>query len=109
MTGISQSNLKELHMATMDTPITERRHIPDRRTAMTKMHQRSRMSALDWIAMALMIIGSINWGLVGLFNVNLVASLFGEQSLISRIIYVAVGIAALYSLYLSSKMASDKT
>jgi hypothetical protein len=67
------------------------------------------MSTLDWIAMALMIIGGINWGLIGLFNVDLVASLFGQQSLISRIIYLAVGISALYSLYLSSKMAQKHT
>lgn len=95
-------------MATMDTSMTERRHIPDRRSAMSKMHHRSRMSAIDWIAMALLIIGGINWGLVGLFDVNLVASLFGEQSLISRIVYLAVGLSAIYSLYLSSKMAKDQ-
>ncbi len=96
-------------MATMDTPITDRRHMPDRRTSMhSAQHHRSRMSAVDWIAMALLIIGGLNWGLVGLFNVNLVASLFGEQSLISRIVYLAVGLSALYSLYLSSKMASDR-
>lgn len=98
-------------MATMDTPISERRHIPDRRTASTSLarHRTTHFSAIDWIAMALMIVGGINWGLVGLFNFNLVAFLFGEQSLISRIIYLAVGISALYSLYLSSKMAQKQT
>ncbi|TCS35761.1 hypothetical protein EDC30_10960 [Paucimonas lemoignei] len=98
-------------MATMDTPITERRHIPDRRSASDSVnrHKAAHYSAIDWIAMALMIVGGINWGLVGLFNFDLVASLFGEQSLISRIIYVAVGISALYSLYLSSKMAQKDT
>lgn len=97
-------------MATMDTPISERRHIPDRRaTSTSKTQHQSRMSALDWIAMALLTIGGLNWGLVGLFDVNLVAALFGEQSLVSRIIYIAVGLSALYSLYLSSKMAGDRT
>jgi hypothetical protein len=98
-------------MATMDTPINERRHIPDRRVTGSSVaqHRTSEMSTLDWIAMALMIIGGINWGLIGLFNVDLVASLFGQQSLISRIIYLAVGISALYSLYLSSKMAQKHT
>jgi hypothetical protein len=67
------------------------------------------MSTVDWVAMALMIIGGINWGLIGLFNFDLVAYLFGQQSLISRIIYLAVGIAALYSLYLSSKIAQRQT
>lgn len=98
-------------MATMDTPITERRHIPDRRAAAASLikHRETQMSAIDWIAMALMIIGGINWGLVGLFNVDVVAYLFGQQSLISRIIYLAVGISALYSLYLSSKMAQRES
>lgn len=97
-------------MATMDTPFAERRHIPDRRVsgAVTR-HHASRMSALDWIAMALMIVGGINWGLVGLFDFNLVAALFGDQSLITRIIYLAVGISALYSIYLASKMAREET
>ncbi|WP_338016821.1 DUF378 domain-containing protein [Noviherbaspirillum sedimenti] len=90
----------------MDTPLIERRHMPDRRAARMGSEQRtSWMSTLDWIAMALMIVGGINWGLVGLFNFDLVAFLFGEQSLVSRVIYLAVGIAALYSLYLGSKMA----
>ena len=93
-------------MATMNTPVTERRHVPDRRTGSTgNIEQASWMSTVDWIAMALMIGGGLNWGLVGLFNVDLVAFLFGEQSLVSRVIYIAVGIAAVYSLYLGSKMA----
>lgn len=98
-------------MATMDTPINERRHLPDRRVASSSVsrHETSHLSAIDWIAMALMIVGGINWGLVGLFNFDLVAYLFGEQSLVSRIIYLAVGISALYSLYLSSKMAQKQT
>lgn len=93
-------------MATMTTPTIERRHVPDRRTAPTRnAEQASWMSTMDWIAMALMIVGGLNWGLVGLFNFDLVAFLFGEQSFVSRVIYIAVGIAAIYSLYLGSKMA----
>lgn len=93
-------------MATMDTPLNDRRHVPDRRAAATRSTQQtSWMSTVDWIAMALMIIGGLNWGLVGLFNFDLVAFLFGDQSLVSRVIYIAVGIAAIYSLYLGSKMA----
>lgn len=93
-------------MATMDTSHIERRHVPDRRAGRTGSEQQAAwMSSLDWIAMALMIIGGINWGLIGLLDFDLVAFLFGEQSLVSRIIYLAVGIAALYSLYLGSKMA----
>lgn len=54
------------------------------------------MNALDTIAFILVIIGGLNWGLVGLFNFDLVATIFGNLSLISRIIYILVGLSALY-------------
>jgi len=63
-----------------------------------------RFNAVDWVAMILLIIGGINWGLVGLANFDLVAALFGDGSALSRIVYVLVGLAALYSLYTTSKM-----
>jgi len=53
-------------------------------------------NAMDWIATIIIIIGGINWGLIGFFNWNLVAAIFGEDSAISRIIYAIVGIAALW-------------
>ena len=57
------------------------------------------MTALDRIALVLVIIGAINWGLVGLFQLDLVAALFGGQtSTLSRIVYVIVGLAGLYCL-----------
>jgi uncharacterized membrane protein YuzA (DUF378 family) len=55
-------------------------------------------NALDWIALILMIVGSINWGLVGAFNVDLVATLFGNGSTLSRIVYVLVGLSGLWGL-----------
>ena len=59
------------------------------------------MSILDRIALALTVIGGINWGLVGIFRFDLVAWLFGGQdALISRIIYTVVGIAALWCICL---------
>lgn len=58
---------------------------------------RRRLNALDWIALVLLIIGGINWGLVGLFQFDLVAEIFGGQSaLISRIIYTLVGLSAVF-------------
>jgi hypothetical protein len=66
------------------------------------------LNTLDWIAMVLLIVGGLNWGLVGLFNFDLVAALFGTQSAFSRVVYVLVGLSALYSIYTSSKMASQK-
>lgn len=56
----------------------------------------SRMNALDWLALILMIIGGLNWGLVGLFDLDVVATLFGQGSVLSRIVYIVVGLAALW-------------
>jgi uncharacterized protein len=58
-----------------------------------------RLNSLDWISLILLIVGGINWGLVGLFNFNLVGFLFGESSALSRLIYVIVGLAAVYVIY----------
>jgi hypothetical protein len=54
------------------------------------------MKSFDLTALALLIVGGLNWGLVGAANFDLVAALFGEMSALSRIIYVLVGLAALY-------------
>ena len=55
------------------------------------------MNTIYKIALVLVIIGAVNWGLIGLFNVNLVSLIFGTDSLLSNIIYVLVGIAGLFS------------
>lgn len=94
-------------MATMNAPTMDRRTTPERRLT-ARPHQRSAMSALDYLAMALLIIGGLNWGMVGLFEVDMVATLFGQGSPLSRVIYVLVGVAALYSVYTTAKMAGSK-
>ena len=53
------------------------------------------MKIIKYTSIVLVLIGAINWGLVGIFNFDLVAFLFGETSIISRIIYILVGISAL--------------
>ncbi len=54
---------------------------------------------MDTLALVLVIIGALNWGLIGLFEFDLVASIFGGQTApISRIIYGLVGLAGLYSI-----------
>ena len=59
------------------------------------------MSILDRIALALTVIGGVNWGLVGIFRFDLVAWLFGGQTgLVSRIIYTLVGLAGLWCVSL---------
>lgn len=56
----------------------------------------TKLSGLTWAAIALVTIGALNWGLVGLFAFDLVAAIFGELSLLSRIVYVLVAIAGVY-------------
>lgn len=57
-----------------------------------------RLNALEWTALGLLIVGGLNWGLIGLFNFNLVDAIFGAVPIISRIIYTLVGVAAIYML-----------
>lgn len=59
---------------------------------------------LDYTALVLVVIGAINWGLIGFFKFDLVASIFGDMSVVSRIIYAIVGIAGLYLLSLFGRV-----
>ncbi len=61
-----------------------------------------KLNAVDWAALILLIIGGLNWGLVGLFRLDLVALVFGE-SIIAHAVYVLVGISAVYTLVLLAK------
>ena len=54
------------------------------------------MKSFDVLAAVLLVVGGLNWGLYGLFNFDLVATLFGDFSLLSRIVYTLVGLAAIY-------------
>lgn len=55
------------------------------------------MKKLDVVVAALLVVGGINWGLVGLFKFDLVAALFGgSEASISRIVYILVGLSAIY-------------
>jgi uncharacterized protein len=69
------------------------------------------MRTLNIIAMALLIIGGLNWLLIGALNFDLVAAIFGgdvgTKSVLSRIIYIIVGIAAIYGLYLFKPLSED--
>ena len=53
---------------------------------------------LGMLAMILLIVGGLNWGLVGLIDLDLVAMLFGQMTTISRVVYSLVGLSAVYSL-----------
>ena len=58
------------------------------------------MKYIKYLAYALTLIGALNWGLVGLFGFNLVAQIFGNMTIMSRIIYSLVGLSAIASGYL---------
>jgi uncharacterized protein len=53
-----------------------------------------RLNTLDWISLVLLIVGGLNWGLIGLFSFDLVAAIFGDMTVASRVIYTLIGIAA---------------
>lgn len=56
------------------------------------------MKALDNIVLFLVVIGAINWGLIGFFKFDFVATLFGSLSIFSRIVYALIGLAGLYAI-----------
>lgn len=58
------------------------------------------MKIIDKIALALIIIGAVNWGLIGLFSFNLVEFIFGDMTIIARIIYSLVGLSGLWGIKL---------
>jgi uncharacterized membrane protein YuzA (DUF378 family) len=97
---------QEVVMATMNIPTTDRRHIPERRTAASRTHGHGGMSALDYIAMALLIIGGLNWASVALFGIDWVATIFGDGTPVARLVYIVVGLSALYAIYLTIRWGS---
>lgn len=65
------------------------------------------LSTAMWVAIVLSVIGALNWGLVGLFEYNLVAAIFGTLSVLSRLIYVVVGLAGLFLIYGASQFRRE--
>lgn len=66
------------------------------------------MKSFNWIALTLLIIGALNWGLIGFFGFDLVTSIFGGSMFwIARVIFGIVGLAGLYSLTLYSHLESE--
>ena len=66
------------------------------------------MKTIDYIALVLVVIGAINWGLVGILDFDLVRVLFGYMSILSRIIYIVIGVAGLYSLSFFGRIATNE-
>jgi uncharacterized protein len=60
-------------------------------------------TTLDWVSLVFVLIGGINWGLVGLFSFDLVDAILGTIPVLARIVYVLIGLSALYMLYVATK------
>lgn len=65
------------------------------------------MKVINNIVLAIAIIGCVNWGLIGLFEFDLVAAIFGTMSMLSRLIYVVVGLCGLYAISFFSKVSHE--
>ncbi len=63
---------------------------------------------LDVVSLILIIIGAVNWGLIGFFNLDVVSAIFGNMSMITRIIFAVVGIAGIYSIVLFWKLKTEE-
>lgn len=66
-----------------------------------KSFSAKKMSTVDWIAWLLVVVGAINWGLIGVANLNLVESLLGVWPVLVQVVYVLVGLSGLYVLWMA--------
>lgn len=80
----------------------EAEHTVEKKVQATTYSQ-SRWDYLDWLSIVLVIIGGLNWGLVGAINIDLVQLIFGGYPTVARIIYILVGLAAVYMIYFAAK------
>ena len=65
----------------------------------------SKLNILDWVALILIVVGGLNWGLVAI-NWNLVDAIFGVGSMLSTIVYGLVGLSAIYVIFILKKFKS---
>lgn len=63
------------------------------------------LSTLDWVALVLVIIGGLNWGLIGFFGLDVLGNILGDTTGLSRIVYGLVGLSALYLVFTLKKLA----
>lgn len=65
------------------------------------------LSFIDWTTLIILSIGGLNWGMVALFNIDLVSTLFGELTVLSRLVYGLVGVSAIYLLLSATASAIE--
>lgn len=67
--------------------------------------RKSATGVVALVALILLVIGGLNWALIGLFNFDLVAAIFGQMTVLARVVYVVVGVAAVYALLMFSRFS----
>ena len=77
------------------------------RTTSDSSNTNSGAHTIGWIATVLVVVGALNWLAVGLFDVNVVASIFGDRTMLTRIVYVLVGVSGLYEIYFAQLLARE--
>ena len=65
------------------------------------------MKLLNIIALALLVVGGLNWGLVGLFDFNLVSAIFGVDSILTNVVYIVVAVCAIYCAVMLKPASTD--
>jgi len=68
-----------------------------------------KLNIIDWVVVALTLVGGINWGLVGLFGFDLVEFIFGSMTVVSRFVYIFVGLSALYMIALVPRFVHESS
>ena len=77
--------------------------------ASLRLEQPVNLNALDWLSLSLMVVGGINWGLIGALDLDLVAILLGPGTMASRIVYMLVGLGAVYGVILMARLGRSAT
>lgn len=67
----------------------------------------NKLNSFDWLALVLVVVGGLNWGLVGVFGFDLVAWLLGDMSALARLVYGLVGLSAVYLAAISMKLSKQ--
>lgn len=67
----------------------------------------SRLGVIDWVTFIVLIIGALNWGLIGAIGVDLVAAMFGNGTPATRAVYLLVGLAALYGVVMMARLGRE--
>ena len=60
---------------------------------------KKKMNFVDGLAMIIVVLGALNWGFVGLFNYDVIAAIFGEMNILTRVAYMVVGLAGLWTIF----------